>query len=381
MTSPRNGAMKMNAPIFSSPPTTRAFGPACTSAAPESPPTSACEELAGNPHHHVRRSQTIAPTSPAVTTASVMYCGSTVPLPIVFATCNPKKRKAMKLKNAAQTTAARGDSTRVETTVAIEFAASWKPLMKSNERASAMIDHTTQGSDILQNDPFDDVGHVLAAVRRGLEHLDDVHPLDDVLRVFAVLEEARERDLLDPVCFVLQPVDFARPLAHDVDAFHVPQHRHHVADQCGRPDEALRQVLRRLDRLVDLEQHDPVHGGVDEIEDVVDAADELVDVLAVERRDEGLVQALDRLVRQFVADVLEVLHLAGAAAQVVEPFEEFDQRAGALVRIAGGLFEQVEEDLFLRDEVEHGGGRSAWRAVRGGIRGEPPPWGGLLAEA
>ena len=28
-----------------------------------------------------------------------------------------------------------GESTRVETTVAIEFAASWKPLMKSNDRA------------------------------------------------------------------------------------------------------------------------------------------------------------------------------------------------------------------------------------------------------
>jgi hypothetical protein len=33
------------------------------------------------------------------------------------------------LKNAAQTTAAPGLSTRVDTTVAMELAASWKPLM------------------------------------------------------------------------------------------------------------------------------------------------------------------------------------------------------------------------------------------------------------
>ena len=52
-----------------------------------------------------------------------------IPLPMVCATCSGKTTKAMKLKNAAQTTAARGVSTRVDTTVAIEFAASWKPLM------------------------------------------------------------------------------------------------------------------------------------------------------------------------------------------------------------------------------------------------------------
>ena len=43
----------------------------------------------------------------------------------------------MKLKNAAHATAQCGFSTRVETTVAIEFAASWRPLMKSNASASA----------------------------------------------------------------------------------------------------------------------------------------------------------------------------------------------------------------------------------------------------
>ena len=44
----------------------------------------------------------------------------------------------MKLKNAAQMTAMPGDSTRVETTVAIEFAASCRPLRKSKIRATAM---------------------------------------------------------------------------------------------------------------------------------------------------------------------------------------------------------------------------------------------------
>ena len=43
---------------------------------------------------------------------------------MVFATAVPKMMKAAKLKKAAHATASRGVSTRVDTTVAIEFAAS-----------------------------------------------------------------------------------------------------------------------------------------------------------------------------------------------------------------------------------------------------------------
>ena len=49
---------------------------------------------------------------------------SMIPLPMVLATCRPKKRKATKLKKAAQRMAQRGESTRVETTVAMELAES-----------------------------------------------------------------------------------------------------------------------------------------------------------------------------------------------------------------------------------------------------------------
>ena len=46
------------------------------------------------------------------------------------------------MKNAAQTTATPGESTRVETTVAIELALSWKPLMKSKTSATSTIEMT-----------------------------------------------------------------------------------------------------------------------------------------------------------------------------------------------------------------------------------------------
>ena len=63
---------------------------------------------------------------------------------MVFATAVPNRNTAMKLNPAAQTTAADGDKTRVDTTVAMEFAASWKPLMKSKHSATPTMARTNQ---------------------------------------------------------------------------------------------------------------------------------------------------------------------------------------------------------------------------------------------
>src|SRR5437867_12999556 len=78
-----------------------------------------------------------------------MTIGSTTarsisPLPMVFATAVPRPKAATKLKNAAQMTAVPGLRTRVETTVAMELALSWKPLMKSKTNAMRTIARTNQ---------------------------------------------------------------------------------------------------------------------------------------------------------------------------------------------------------------------------------------------
>src|SRR3546814_7314378 len=90
------------------------------------------------PSTQVMTFQTIAPVSALNTTCASTMSGLMIPAPIVLATCNPNTRKAMKLKNAAQATAQCGLSTRVDTTVAIELAASCKPLRKSNSSATAI---------------------------------------------------------------------------------------------------------------------------------------------------------------------------------------------------------------------------------------------------
>ncbi len=100
---------------------------------PVSAPISACDDDDGMPNHHVMRFHTIAPmtaestmTRPRwVLSDSVM---SMMPLPMVWATSVPSMAPT-RLNTAAMISAARGVSARVDTEVAMAFAASWKPLV------------------------------------------------------------------------------------------------------------------------------------------------------------------------------------------------------------------------------------------------------------
>src|SRR5256885_3667437 len=85
----------------------------------------------------------MAPTRAPKTTCVSTMPGWTIPLPTVAATLRWKTKTATTLKKAAKATACVGLSTPVETTVAIELAASWKPFMKSNSKASTTSRITT----------------------------------------------------------------------------------------------------------------------------------------------------------------------------------------------------------------------------------------------
>src|SRR5262245_55737003 len=112
---------------------------------------------------------------------------------------------ASTLNVAAQITACQGLSTPVETTVAMEFAASWKPFMKSNASASSTSSTSVRetvpesmwrrpmGSGVFEHDAFDDVGHVLALVGRRFERLVDRLELYDLVRIGLVAEQRRDR--------------------------------------------------------------------------------------------------------------------------------------------------------------------------------------------
>ena len=121
---PRIGDIKINAVTLSTPLSTIAPPPALTRVAPTNPPTNVCDELDGKPKYQVTKFHTIAAVNAAAITVRFITLGSTIPFPIVVATCREKTQTAAKLKNAASETALKGDSTLVDTTVAIEFALS-----------------------------------------------------------------------------------------------------------------------------------------------------------------------------------------------------------------------------------------------------------------
>src|SRR6185312_12840193 len=130
-TNPTKGERKIAALVLMTPGQTIADNPAFAQPAPKSPPTSACEDEEGIPSPQVIKFHAMAPIS-----APKITCGSTmlvemIPVPSVSATCSPKNKNAMKLKNAAHATAYCGFSTRVETMVAMEFAASCRPFKRS----------------------------------------------------------------------------------------------------------------------------------------------------------------------------------------------------------------------------------------------------------
>src|SRR4030095_8096226 len=172
-----------------------------------------------------------------------MTWSRTMPWPIVWATAVPKIKTARKLKVAAQYTASRGVSTRVETTVAMAFAESWKPLIKSKTRATPIRTRTRGGaarswripvkssaagmSGVLAHDAFHKIGDIFAAIEGVFEEFVNLLPLDDIDRVRAFLEEPRHALPEDGIPLVFEPIDFHADL-QQVHRILQPTHAAHT---------------------------------------------------------------------------------------------------------------------------------------------------------
>src|SRR5262245_46327176 len=150
--------------------------------------------------------QLIAPSRPPrITCGSTMLC-SIIPPPTALATATLPVNSAAKLKVAAQKTAASGLRTRVPTIVAMEFAESWKPLLKSKMKATAMIATTyqTTASGVLDGDAVYRVGDTHALIDRGLEALVHLLPADHLERVRRTGKESADGVVIDRVSLLLQ---------------------------------------------------------------------------------------------------------------------------------------------------------------------------------
>src|SRR4051812_30476132 len=205
------------------------------------------------PYAQVMMFQTIAPSSaPRMTFGSTKLC-SIIPPPTAFATATPPVNRAAKLNTAAQITAARGLRTRVPTIVAMEFAESWKPLMKSNRNAMTTMPTTYQITvawlGVFQRDALHRERDAHALVDRQLERLVDLLPADHLDRVGLAREERPHRVVVERVPLLLEQLDggrLGRRLARLLDR------QHRLADELCGAKHHVRHPLRRLAHLVDV---------------------------------------------------------------------------------------------------------------------------------
>src|SRR5688572_11609400 len=148
-------------------------------AEPHRPPISACEDEDGSPRHQVIRFQTIAPSRAQMITCEVTLTTpvSIRPEAIVLATAVPAKAP-IRFMTAARITAWPGDSTLVATTVAMELAVSWKPLMNSNTSAARITTSRrvsmAGASAVLEDDLVGDHAGLAATVDRLLQDLEEL---------------------------------------------------------------------------------------------------------------------------------------------------------------------------------------------------------------
>lgn len=97
----------------------------------------------------------------------------------------------MKLNAAAQITACTGVRTLVDTTVAIEFAASWNPFIKSKITASTIIminSSMLDCSGVFYDDCFDDFSDCIQFVGSLFEFLHDLFDFDQLNAVNLIFE-------------------------------------------------------------------------------------------------------------------------------------------------------------------------------------------------
>ena len=204
-------------------------------------------------------------------------------------------------------------------------------------------------SGVLDRDPFDDVGDVLALVDRGLEVRVDVLPLDDLDRVAAIGEQVGDRLAGELVALVLEPVDLDPVLLETLEAAQV---RERLLELLALLDDDRSLLDRDGRRRLDAVQDERVRRLLDVVEDVVEGADQAVDVLAVERGDERRLEPAPDLVADLVAAVLGVANLAGALLRRVVGPEHRLEQSGRPEYVCGVLGEHVEEALFTGDEAE-----------------------------
>src|ERR1700744_2670044 len=239
---------------------------------------------------------------------------------IVPATAVPNTNAAMKFQNAAHATARNGVSTRVDTTVAIEFAASCQPLENSNASVRKTTPIRSEKLDMgrrsggFQDDALDDVGDVFALVYGSFDYFKNFLPLDDLHGIFLFVEELRDQRAAQAIALVFAAIDLDRIFQR---LFRRAQRVNAGRHLFGGADEHLHEIDRAFADRADAIQHKAARRGIDQIDHVVQPAAQFVNIFAIKWCYERLIELGQNGVRDFVAVVLDRLDFLDLLANAV----------------------------------------------------------------
>ena len=332
-----------------SPSASTAEVPTAATAGPTTPPISAWEELEGRPKYQVIRFQLIAPIRPAKTIVGVITSGLTTSVATVAATESERKAPT-KLRIAAIAIATRGGAAPVEIVVATTLAVSWKPFVKS--KASAVPTTMTRMTSELKSAQLFLMtmpSRIWAAVsvasiafsstaNMSFQRITTIGSIP-----FEKSEATASREIRSP-SFSSRWISI-QYLSRSLNSSQVVEALGQLL--AGR-DQDLGQGPRLLHRRLDLVEPEEVGGLLGEVDDVVHLGREAVDVLAVDRGDEGLVEPLDDVVGDPVALLLGLQHVAGEAALVGPHVHHLVEQLRRAYGVPPRLAEQVEEGAIPR---------------------------------
>src|SRR6202022_4175493 len=228
---------------------------------------------------------------------------------MVLATAVPKTNAATKFQNAAHATARKGVRTRVETTVAMEFAASCQPFENSNASVNMMTARRRLNgftwSGALQHYAFYHIGDIFALIDGGLDDFKNLFPFDDLNRIGFFIEELRDQCPAETITLILKAIDFDAVFESFIPVLDCV---YQCSDFGTRFQKNLGEVGSPVSHRVHPVENETTSGGVNQVNDVVERGAQFVNILPVNRCNESLVELPDNGVRNLITCVLDGLN-------------------------------------------------------------------------
>src|ERR1035438_7032277 len=216
-------------------------------------------------------------------------------------------------------------------------------LVNSQERASGALEH----------DGLEHVGYVFRFVAGFLEDFQEFFQLDQRDGVEFTVEQAPDGFAADFVRLVLQAIDLDA-VVQKMGVVLVEQ-GDGLSQFLGLSEDDVGKYLGRRRGLGDLVGQQPIAGGEDEVEDVIERRGKKVNVLAIKRGDERLVELDQDAVRHLIAAMLDGSNPgnSGRHLLVVVVVKQVRQRPGPFDNIVCDVGKQFKKLSFTRYEANH----------------------------